>query len=274
MTRVLVTGGSGGLGYELVPRLVAAGYTTRIMSRCASKLDAQSSPLLEWVQADMAAGAGLDNAVHDVDVIVNAATSSVKNERAVDVDGTRRLLELSSRANVSHFLHVSITGIDQIPTFPYYKLKLEAEEVLKQGNMPYSILRASMFHSLIDLFLQMFARVPLVLLMPSDFQVQPMDTGEAADAIVRQIAAAPAGMLPDITGPQVLNAGEAAKLWQQARRMRRPIIRLPLPFDWAKGFRQGRQVSQNKVGKITWADWLQRTYGAPNHAQLTQKVTP
>jgi len=274
MTRVLVTGGNGGLGHELVPRLVAAGYTTRILSRFASKLDTQSSPLLEWTQADMAAGTGIAEAVREVDVIVNAASNTRGSGPAVDVEGTRRLLELSVKVGVSHFLHVSITGIDQIPTFPYYKLKLAAEDVVKQGHVPYSILRASMFHSLIDLFLQMFARVPLVLLMPSDFQVQPMDTGEAADAIVRQIGAAPAGMLPDITGPQVLNAGDAAKLWQQARGMHRPIVRLPLPFEWANGFRQGRQVSQNKVGKITWADWLQRTYGAPNHAPLTQKVTP
>ncbi len=33
MTRVLVTGGTGGLGREVVPRLVQAGYTVRVMSR-------------------------------------------------------------------------------------------------------------------------------------------------------------------------------------------------------------------------------------------------
>lgn len=273
MTRVLVTGGNGGLGRELVPRLVVAGYTTRIMSRSSSKLNTQSSPLLEWTQADMVTGVGLAEAVRDVDVIVNAATASVKNDTAVDVDGARLLLELSVRAGASHFIHVSITGIDRIPTFPYYKLKLAAEDVVKQGDVPYSILRASMFHSLIDMFLQTFAKVPLVLLIPSDFQIQPMDTGEAADAIVRQIEAAPVGMLPEIGGPQVLNAGEAARAWQAARGMRRAIVRLPLPFDCAANFRQGAHITPNKVGKITWADWLQRTYRTTSHAQLSQKVT-
>ena len=33
MTRVLVTGGTGGLGRALTPRLLAAGHTVRVLSR-------------------------------------------------------------------------------------------------------------------------------------------------------------------------------------------------------------------------------------------------
>ena len=59
MTRVLVTGGTGGLGSEVVPRLVQAGYTVRVMSRH----DRQTGqwPQVEWAHADLASGAGVND---------------------------------------------------------------------------------------------------------------------------------------------------------------------------------------------------------------------
>ncbi|HEX9131709.1 MAG TPA: SDR family NAD(P)-dependent oxidoreductase [Ktedonobacteraceae bacterium] len=57
MTRVLVTGGTGGLGREVVPRLVQAGYTVRVMSRHDRRTG--QWPQVEWAQADLASGAGV-----------------------------------------------------------------------------------------------------------------------------------------------------------------------------------------------------------------------
>ena len=59
MTRVLVTGGTGGLGSEVVPRLVQADYAVRVMSRH----DRQTGqwPQAEWAQADLANGAGVND---------------------------------------------------------------------------------------------------------------------------------------------------------------------------------------------------------------------
>jgi uncharacterized protein YbjT (DUF2867 family) len=48
MTCVLVTGGNGALGHELVPKLIEAGYNARIMSR--RPRPASLLPDTEWAR--------------------------------------------------------------------------------------------------------------------------------------------------------------------------------------------------------------------------------
>src|SRR5262249_31323983 len=62
MTRVLVTGGTGVLGREVVSRLSAKGYTARIMSRSPRPGATQ----VEWAQAQMLTGEGLSGLRPDV----------------------------------------------------------------------------------------------------------------------------------------------------------------------------------------------------------------
>ena len=56
MKRVLITGGTGVLGRELAPRLKAAGYTVRIMSRRAPNPGEDDG--VEWSQASLEEGLG------------------------------------------------------------------------------------------------------------------------------------------------------------------------------------------------------------------------
>jgi len=273
MTRVLVTGGTGTLGREVVRRLADAGYTVRVMSR--RERPADLAPGLEWAQADLLRGVGLREAVVDVHTIVHAATGSPSGSTRlldilfgrVDIAGTQRLLEQARAAGVAHLIYVSIVGIERIP-FSYYRHKLAAETLVEQGGVPWSILRATQFHTLIDLFLRQLDRLPLFLL-PSHLQFQPIDTGEVADHLCAAVAAPPAGRLPDIGGPTVLTAGELAKAWLAARGLQRRIIDLPLPGKVAHGLRRGYNTCPDHIGgAVTWAEWLERRYGS--HKELLE----
>ena len=255
MTRVLVTGGAGGFGRALVPRLISRGYTVRIMSRRA----APAGVTIEWVQADLESGMGLAAALADIGVVVHAATSPAKHTRQIDVEGTRRLLHAARAAEVAHFAYISIVGIDRIP-YAYYRHKLAAEALVTASSLPWSILRATQFHTLIDSLLRGTDRLPLVLL-PTDLHFQPIDVGEAAERIAEVVAAGPAGRLPDIGGPEVLTLGVLARDWMQARGRQRRIVYLPMPGAFAAALRQGRNTCPDqRYGQITWADWLRKTY--------------
>lgn len=135
MTRVLVTGGAGLLGRTMVPRLAQAGYTVRVMSR---RLRREGElPEAEWAQADLETGAGLREAVAEVDTIVHAASKPTPTAaKKVDVEGTARLLEAGRAAGASHLLYISIVGIERFPSFPYYRAKLKAEEEIRAGGYP------------------------------------------------------------------------------------------------------------------------------------------
>src|SRR5688500_16929539 len=103
MGDVLVTGGTGGLGAERVPRLLDAGHTVRITSRDASS----SAPEGVTVHAvDLASGRGLTEAVAGVDTIVHAATA-VRGAKKVEVAGAGHLLAAIGESR-PHLLYVSI----------------------------------------------------------------------------------------------------------------------------------------------------------------------
>lgn len=259
MSRVLVTGGTGVLGSELVPRLKGAGYTARIASRRPAS--AKTDPEIEWAQVDLATGSGLVPAVSDVDVIVHAASNVGKAEE-IDVRGTEWLLQHAGEAGASHVIYVSIVGIDKIP-FGYYQHKLAAEHLIEVSDVPWSILRATQFHTFIDMLLQPLKWLPIAPL-PTDFQAQPIDPGEVATRLLEAVDDGAAGRLPDIGGPAVHRLGGLARTWLSARRLRRWVFRLPLPGQVAAGFRQGRNtVPENRYGTITWAEWLRRKHRRP-----------
>jgi uncharacterized protein YbjT (DUF2867 family) len=127
--------------------------------------------------------------------------------------------------------------------------------------VPWSNLRATQFHTLMDGFLRMFSRVPLVLPVPKSFKFQPIDTGEVADRMVGYAPDGPSGRLPDVGGPEVLTFGEMAKAWLQARGKRRPVVNVPTLGGTARGYRAAYNCTpEHSEGKVTWEEWLGRKY--------------
>ena len=255
--RVLVTGGSGRLGRTLGPLLSAAGHSVRVLSRVQ-----RTGPGLQvsHVVGDLTTGAGLTESVADIDAIVHLASDS-RNSRAVDVDGTQRLVEVARAAGVKHLLYVSIVGIDRIP-FRYYECKLEAERAIAESGVPFSILRATQFHSFVALLLNEASRYPFIMPIPSGFFVQSVATEEVAVRLCRAVSEGPNGMLRDFGGPEVLTIEEAATAWIGHRRRESALRAVPIDFPGkvAAAFRAGYNTCPDgERGTMTWREWLVRS---------------
>lgn len=255
MTETLLTGATGMLGGELLPRLRESGHRVRGGSRSPPDDDAAD----EWVAMDLADGAGLEAAVDGVDVVVHAASDPQGDSEAVDVRGTERLLEAGAAAGVSHVVYVSIVGIDEIP-WSYYEHKLAAEELVEASSIPSTTVRITQFHGFVGLLLGTVARLP-VWPLPTAFRIQPIDEGEAAEAVVEYATGEPAGRVPDVGGPEVKTVRELATAYREARGLRRPIVRLPIPGTIASRFRAGTATCPDRaVGSKTWEEWLAAAY--------------
>ncbi len=258
MTRILVTGGAGGLGSELVPMLRTAGHDVRIGSSRPRPQDLSSG--LEWAQGDLLTGDGVAESVAGVETIVHCASSPFKKTWETDVEGTKRLLDAAKAAGVGHFYYISIVGVDRM-TLAYYKAKYAAEQAIEASAVPFTILRATQFHTLLDAFLrQLFKRGPF-LFVPGAAKFQLIDVSEVAARMAETVADGPSGRLPDIGGPEVLTGAEIAKPWLEVSGVR--AIRIPVPAlgpasEMAKGL---NCCPENKFGTITWAQWLEKTYG-------------
>jgi len=119
--RILVTGGSGFVGANLVTTLLDRGYQVRSFDRAPSPLPAQ--PGLEVLQGDicdrdMVATAvdGIDTVFHTAALIELLGGASVTEEYrkrsfAVNVEGTKNLVHAAQAAAVKRFVYTSSNSV-------------------------------------------------------------------------------------------------------------------------------------------------------------------
>jgi uncharacterized protein YbjT (DUF2867 family) len=263
---VSVTGATGTLGRAVIHALHEAGHQARVLSRrAAPPMRAErrrpSSPEASWFTVDLATGEGLVPALDGAYAVIHAA-SDPRQPEAVDLFGTQTVLEAAHRVGVRHLILISIVGVDRIPS-KYYRAKHVAEQIVEAGSLRYSILRCTQFHPFLDQQFSALARVPFVFPVPRSFQIQSVDTREAADRLVRAIEDGPRGRLPDFGGPDVLTLDTAAELWVAARGISKRVVAVPIPGGLARAFREGHNVAPNGArGRITWTEWL-GTHPAP-----------
>jgi uncharacterized protein YbjT (DUF2867 family) len=252
---VLVTGGTGTLGRHVVTQLRQSGHRARILSRTPrGHVDA--------VQGDLATGDGLDRAIAGMDAIVHAASATREplKGRAVDVEGTRRLCALARDAQIHHLVFVSIVGIDRV-RYAYYRTKLAAEAVVRENAVPWSIIRATQFHSFVEVVLSLFSRAPGVTAVPFQWQLQPVDAREVAQRVTAAVLDSPRGMLPDFGGPEVRDMRSIARAWLDARGSRRRLVNLPLPLRASRQVAAGGLLCpDHRQAVLTFDQYLEERY--------------
>ena len=250
---VLVTGGTGILGRHVVQRLRQRGHRARIFSR-------EPRGHVDAVQGNLKTGANLERALAGMDAIVHAATEARQSLRSRgDIKGTRNLVKVAQQKGIKHLVYISIVGIDEV-AYPYYRTKLAVEQIVKQGAIPWSILRATQFHDLMEIRLRGASRVPGITAIPFDWKYQPVDAKEVAARLVEVVLSDPRGMLEDFGGPEVRDFKSIAQAWLIARKERRRLINLPMPFKFSKQFADGRLTTEHRSGRVDFDTYLAETY--------------
>jgi len=264
LSTILVTGGTGDLGRELVPRLLAKGHAVRVLSR------RENPPLPAGAQAvrgDLARGEGIDDAAAGVDVIVHCASGardaglrgvvSPRATQATDVEPTHRLLEIARANGHTRFVYTSIVGVDRVP-LGYYRTKLACERLIEQSGVPHTIFRSTQWHTLGAEFARRMTRLPVAVL-PKGVSSQLLDPGEVAERIVSLVDDGVEGRAPDMGGPSVLTLREIGEKYFKATGQHRTIVEVPLPGATMRAFREGGNLApEHADGRITFHEWLTR----------------
>ncbi|WP_433161850.1 SDR family oxidoreductase [Kribbella sp. CA-247076] len=244
---MLVTGGTGTLGRQVVPLVQAAGWKVRVLSRHAK----DRGDGVEYVAADLLHGENLDAAVAGIDVVMHLAGGP----KGDDI-GTRNLVRAAERARVQHLVHISVTAVDQLP-FTYFKAKLGAEQAVRASSVPWTVVRAAQFHDFALKTVQAMAKLP-VLPVPGGLRFQPVDARDVAERLVELALGEPAGLVPDLVGPKVYSVGELARDYLKATGKHRLSIPVRVPGKAGKVYRAGGNLTLTGAdhGTRTWEDFL------------------
>jgi uncharacterized protein YbjT (DUF2867 family) len=239
MATVLVTGGTGLLGREVVALLTAGGHEARVLTRGAR--GATDRPAV--VVGDLATGAGLREAVDGVETIVHLA-SDPRDAQRVDVAGTRRLIDAAYRAGRPHLVYVSIVGVDRIP-WRYYRAKAAVEHDVAASGLLWTVLRATQFHDFVADQLGRLTRWLPVVPAPRGWLFQPVDVPEVAARLAAAVDDGPAGRLPDLGGPDVSSVADLARRYLHAMGRRRPVVEVAVPGRFSAAWRAGAGLARD-----------------------------
>ncbi len=160
---ILVTGSTGYVGRRIVQRLVEEGQPVRCLVRSTSDRTVVEGLGVETRQGDVTDLPSLKSACEGVDSVVH--TVAIIRERgkatfdAVNHMGTRNVAEAAREAGVGRLVHLSAIGAGPDTRYPYLYSKWQAEEAVRESQVPHVILRYSIIFGPGDEFINALAAV-------------------------------------------------------------------------------------------------------------------
>jgi NADH dehydrogenase len=161
---ILVTGATGFIGRALVRQLSAIGYPLRALIRPSPRTPRLPKGLpVEVAVVSLADTRGLRAALRDVETVFHFASAENQGSRGdllrTDIQGTQNLVEAAADAGVDRIVYLSHLGAASSSAYPAFRAKGLAEELIRNGNVPYTIIRSSLVYGPEDHFTNNLVRL-------------------------------------------------------------------------------------------------------------------
>src|SRR5688572_20048364 len=187
--KIVVIGGSGLIGTKLVNNLRQHGHEVVAASLSSG--------------VNIITGEGLAEALTGAQVVVDVANSPSFEDKAVleffETAG-RNLLASEAAAGVGHHVALSVVGTDRLLASGYFRAKMAQENLIKAGQIPYTIVRATQFFEFVGAIAQFSTEGQTVRLPPA--MMQPIVSDDVAAALADVALAEPAGGTVEVAGPE------------------------------------------------------------------------
>jgi uncharacterized protein YbjT (DUF2867 family) len=148
---ILVTGGTGRLGQDVVRRLTDCGLAVRVMTRHLAKAESLAWPhkdLIEIVAGDVRDAPAVERGTRGVAAVISAMHGFAEaglSPKSVDWLGNRTLIQAAVTNRIQQFVLLSIH--DAAPDHPLelFRMKYKAEQELRASQLPMTILRPTAY---------------------------------------------------------------------------------------------------------------------------------
>ena len=235
---VVVTGGTGFVGREIVRQLVFAGHRVRTLSRSGvSSVPGSTGFRGSILQPSSAALAfeGAQAVIHLVGIIAELKDQTFSR---VHREGTKGALEAARQAGIQRFIHMSALGTRPNAVSRYHQSKWAAEESVRNSRLDWTVFRPSLIYGPGDGFVNPFDRMarwsPVLPVIGSGMnRVQPVAVEDVGRALTQALIRPESQQKTlDLCGPDVLTFRDLLRLILKVSHRNRAL--LPLPLPWAR----------------------------------------
>lgn len=243
--KIVVIGGSGLVGSNLVPKLRKHGHEVIAASPKSG--------------VNSVTGEGLAQALKGASVVVDVTNAPSWDDAAVMKffdTSTRNLLSQEAAAGVGHHVALSVVGSERMLESGYFRAKVTQEDLIKTSSIPYSIVRATQFFEFVKGIADFSTegdkvRLPHVLF-------QPMSADDVASALAEVALGRPLKGTVEIGGPELSHLDELARKCLAASKDPRQVITDPHAGYYGVKVQERTLVPDDgaKLGTTRFEDWF------------------
>jgi NADH dehydrogenase len=235
---VVVLGGTGFVGGQLVARLAGAGHSVTVLSRNQQmKRELKVLPRTVLRTVDVYDQAALAEAFAGADAVVNLV--GILNERGFGGKGFRKahveltatVIAACARAGVGRLLQMSALRAGEGESH-YLRTRGEAEALVRASPLRWTIIRPSVIFGPDDGLFCRFAGLlrwlPVLPIARARARFAPVYVGDVAEAMVRSLERpASVGQVHELYGREVMTLAQIVRYTAAQLGLRRWVIPLP-----------------------------------------------
>lgn len=232
---IVITGGSGFVGRHLLALLQQTAEHELISLSRAGTAPAG----VIGKAANVITGEGLAEAMQTADAVVHLVGIIRESGQAtfenVHLEGTRHVLSAAREAGVSRHIHMSALGASLEAASRYSKTKAQAEYLVQQSGLDWTIFRPSLIFGEGDEFFgkvlkQLVSTAPVIpQIGDGSFMFRPVWVGDVARAFAQALDnAATIGKSYDVVGLHEYSFRQLLQLMCEVLAIDKPIVPVPL----------------------------------------------
>lgn len=248
ITTVAVLGGSGFVGRHVCHALAEEGYRVRVATRDRERAKKQLIllPTVEVAVVDVHDPRQLAEFVRGAEAVVNLVGvlhegRATRSFQAAHVALARNVAAACRERGVRRLLHMSSLRAGMQAPSAYLRTKGEAETIVRDSGLGWTLFRPSVIFGHDDSFLNLFAQVlkllPVMALGSPNARFQPVFVEDVAAAFVKGLADLGShGKSYDLCGPRVYTLRELVEFTAATTGRRRPVMGLNDTLSYFQAF--------------------------------------
>ncbi|WP_339104801.1 complex I NDUFA9 subunit family protein [Haloterrigena salinisoli] len=236
--KILVAGGTGFIGTNLCTELHDRGHEVTALSRDPSDADLPAD--VERAAGDVSAYDSIAETVAGHDAVVNLVSLSPLYKppdedahETVHLGGTANLVRAAEDGDVDRFVQMSALGADPDADTEFLRTKGEAEAVVRDSRLAWTIVRPSVVFGDGAEFLEFTKQLttPYVTGLPGGGKTrfQPIWVGDLVPMLADALEdGTHVGETYEIAGPQIVTLADATELAYAAEGKSVSIVSIPM----------------------------------------------
>jgi len=208
---VVVTGGTGTVGSQVVRELIARGATVSVVTRDPAKASGLPAGATA-VQGNLAEPASVRRVFQGADAVflLNVVSPAESHEGLLPLTAMRE-------TKPKRLVYLSVHHADQAAWLPHFGAKVGIEEAIKRSGIPYTIIRPNNFYQNDYYYKDVILKYGVYPQPLGSAGVSRVDVRDIAEAsAVAMLNAGHEGQTYDLVGPEAMTGPSATATWSQA----------------------------------------------------------